>query len=51
MPDDAAEMSDALDAAATAAHGDSNDDEFAALYNALELALRRWPEVHNKPPF
>jgi uncharacterized membrane protein len=50
VPDDAAELRDALDAVATAADGDSNDAEIDALRNALDLALRRWPELHSTPP-
>ena len=49
MPGDAAELRDALDAVAAAADGDSNDDEIDALRNALDLALRRWPDARSTP--
>jgi hypothetical protein len=40
-----AELRDALDACRLAAEGDSNDLEFDCLNDALDLALRRWPEL------
>ena len=49
MDDDVPQLQDALTAVAAAAHGDSNDTEFDALYNALDLAPRRWPDTCRIP--
>lgn len=39
------ELEHAVHRVAAAAAGDSNDEEIEALQNALDLALRRWPEI------
>lgn len=41
----AGELADAVARACATVEGDSNDDEIDALWDALHLALTRWPEV------
>jgi hypothetical protein len=45
--DDSAALRAAMTAVDHAADGDSNDAEIDALRHALDLALRRWPELDN----